>query len=114
MKKYFAEMIGTCVLVFMGCGTAMLVGCDASSGSGYLLTALAFGLAVASMAYCVGHISGGHFNAAVTLAMFIRNKISRIDAIMYLIFQLIGAFLGSTLLAAIFATGQVSDVNYPA
>ena len=40
MKKYLSEMIGTCVLVFMGCGTAMLVGCDAASGSGYLLTAL--------------------------------------------------------------------------
>ena len=46
MKKYVAECIGTCVLVVLGCGTAMLVGCDAASGSGYLLTALAFGLSM--------------------------------------------------------------------
>ena len=44
MKKYFAECIGTATLVILGCGTAMLVGCDAAAGSGYLLTALAFGL----------------------------------------------------------------------
>ena len=58
MKKYIAEVIGTAVLVLMGCGTAMLVGCDAASGSGYLLTALAFGLTIVGMAYCVGNISG--------------------------------------------------------
>ena len=52
MRKYLAELIGTCVLVFVGCGTAMLVGCDAVTG-GYLLTALAFGLSVVGMAYCV-------------------------------------------------------------
>ena len=53
MKKYLAEFIGTSVLVFMGCGTAMLVGCDASAGSGYLLTALAFGLSIVAMAYSI-------------------------------------------------------------
>ncbi|MBQ2092885.1 MAG: aquaporin, partial [Clostridia bacterium] len=46
MKKYIAECIGTCVLVFLGCGTAMLVGCDAAAGGGYILTALAFGLVI--------------------------------------------------------------------
>ena len=58
VKKYIAELIGTCVLVTLGCGTAMLVGCDAASGSGYLLTALAFGLVIVGMAYCIGNISG--------------------------------------------------------
>ena len=94
-------MIGTCVLVFMGCGTAMLVGCDAASGSGYLLTALAFGLSVVAMAYCVGNISGGHFNTAVTLAMLMRQAISLKDAILYWIFQVIGAFIGTALLAVL-------------
>ena len=104
-------MIGTCVLVFMGCGTAMLVGCDAASGSGYLLTALAFGLSVVAMAYCVGNISGGHFNTAVTLAMLMRQAISLKDAILYWIFQVIGAFIGTALLAVIFSAGQVTDMT---
>ncbi len=111
MKKYFSELIGTCVLVFMGCGTAMLVGCDAVSGGGYILTALAFGLSVVAMAYCVGNISGGHFNAAVTLAMLMRKKISGKDAVMYWIFQIIGAFIASGLLAFIFKAGQVTDMT---
>ena len=111
MKKYFSELIGTFVLVFMGCGTAMLVGCDAASGGGYVLTALAFGLSVVAMAYCVGNVSGGHFNAAVTLAMLVRKKVSGKDAIFYWIFQLVGAFIASALLAAIFKLGQVSGSN---
>ena len=111
MKKYFSELIGTFVLVFMGCGTAMLVGCDAAAGVGYILTALAFGLSVVAMAYCVGNISGGHFNAAVTLAMLMRKRITGKDAIMYWIFQLVGAFAASALLAALFKAGQVTDMT---
>lgn len=111
MKKYFSELIGTFVLVFMGCGTAMLVGCDAASGGGYILTALAFGLSVVAMAYCVGNVSGGHFNAAVTLAMLLRKKVSGKDAVMYWIFQLVGAFAASALLTALFKMGQVTDMT---
>ena len=110
MRKYLAELIGTCVLVFVGCGTAMLVGCDAVTG-GYLLTALAFGLSVVGMAYCVGNISGGHFNAAVTLAMLIRKKINRKDAAMYWLFQIIGALIGSALLGIIFNVGDIKDMT---
>ena len=58
IKKYVAEFIGTMVLVILGCGTAMLVGCDSKSGCGYILTAFAFGLTIVGMAYCVGNISG--------------------------------------------------------
>ena len=76
MKKYVAEFIGTCVLVTLGCGTAMLVGCDSVSGCGYLLTALAFGLVIVGMAYCVGNISGCHINPAVSLAVLISKGIS--------------------------------------
>lgn len=111
MKKYFSELIGTFVLVFMGCGTAMLVGCDAAAGGGYILTALAFGLSVVAMAYCVGNISGGHFNAAVTLAMLMRKKVSGKDAALYWLFQLVGAFAASALLCALFKTGNVADMT---
>lgn len=111
MKKYFSELIGTFVLVFMGCGTAMLVGCDAAAGGGYILTALAFGLSVVAMAYCVGNVSGGHFNAAVTLAMLMRKKVSGKDAVLYWIFQLVGAFAASALLFYLFKTGGVSDMT---
>ena len=81
MRKLIAEFIGTAVLVFMGCGTAMLVGCDAASGSGYLLTALAFGLTIVAMAYCVGNISGCHINPAVSLAFMIRGELSKKDSL---------------------------------
>ena len=75
-KKLVAEFIGTMVLVVLGCGTAMLVGCDAASGGGYILTALAFGLVIVGMAYCVGNISGCHINPAVSIAMLVSKKLS--------------------------------------
>ena len=71
MKKYIAEAIGTATLVVLGCGTAMLVGCDAAVGGGYILTALAFGLAIVAMAYSIGNISGCHINPAVSLAVLL-------------------------------------------
>ncbi len=109
MKKFFAELIGTATLVFMGCGTAMLVGCDASSGSGYLLTALAFGLSIVAMAYCIGNISGCHINPAVSLAVLISGGMNAKEFFTYVIAQILGAFVGSGLLTAIFATGFVTD-----
>ncbi|MBR1450635.1 MAG: aquaporin, partial [Lachnospiraceae bacterium] len=83
MKKYVAECIGTVVLVLMGCGTAMLVGCDAANGSGYLLTALAFGLSIVAEAYCIGNISGCHVNPAVSLAVLISGGLDKKDFIGY-------------------------------
>ena len=76
MKKYIAEFIGTFTLVLIGCGTAMLVGCDAANGCGYILTALAFGLTIVGMAYCVGNISGCHVNPAVWLAVWLTGRMS--------------------------------------
>jgi len=111
MKKYIAELIGTCVLVFMGCGTAMLVGCDAASGSGYLLTALAFGLSIVAEAYCIGNISGCHVNPAVSLAVLMNGGMKVNEFVGYVISQIIGAFVGSALLAVIFTTGQVKDAT---
>ena len=109
MKKYIAECIGTATLVFMGCGTAMLVGCDSEQGSGYLLTALAFGLVIVGMAYCVGNISGCHINPAVSLGVLIKGGMSGKDFVGYVISQIIGAFVGSGLLALVFGMGNVPD-----
>jgi len=109
MKSYIAEFIGTCALVTLGCGTAMLVGCDAASGSGYLLTALAFGLTIVGMAYCVGNISGCHINPAVSLGVLMTGGMTVKDFIGYVISQCLGALAGAGLLAAIFNLGGVAD-----
>ncbi len=111
MKKYAAECIGTAVLVFLGCGTAMLVGCDAAQGGGYVLTALAFGLVIVGMAYCVGNVSGCHINPAVSLAVLLTGGMSAKDFVGYVISQIIGGFIGSGLLALIFSMGNVSDMT---
>lgn len=109
MKKYLAEFIGTAVLVFMGCGTAMLVGCSAEAGGGYILTALAFGLVIVGMAYCIGNISGCHINPAVSLGVLLSRKMSVKDFIGYVVAQCVGAFVGSELLDAVFTLGNVTD-----
>lgn len=111
MKKYIAEFIGTMVLVILGCGTAMLVGCDAVNGGGYILTALAFGLTIVGMAYCVGNISGCHINPAVSLGVLISGGMSAADFICYVIAQCLGAFAGAGILAAIFSMGNVTDMT---
>ena len=111
MKKYFAEAIGTCTLVVLGCGTAMLVGCDAASGGGYILTALAFGLSIVAMAYSIGNISGCHINPAVTLGVYLSGGMDKKDVGGYVIAQCIGALVGSALLAMIFALGGVKDMT---
>lgn len=110
-KKYAAEFIGTMVLVVLGCGTAMLVGCDAANGGGYILTALAFGLVIVGMAYCVGNISGCHINPAVSLGVLITGGMTLTDFFGYVISQCLGAFAGSGILAAIFSLGNVADMT---
>ena len=111
MKKYVAEFFGTLCLVTLGCGTAMLVGCDAASGCGYLLTALAFGLTIVGMAYCIGNISGCHINPAVSLGVLLSGRMSKADFIAYVIAQCAGAIAGALLLALIFALGGVEDMT---
>ena len=111
MKKYLAECIGTATLVILGCGTAMLVGCDAVNGGGYILTALAFGLTIVAMAYSIGNVSGCHINPAVSLAMVIRGDLSVKDFIGYVIAQCAGALIGAGLLSLIFKLGGVSDMT---
>ncbi|MBS7262541.1 MAG: MIP family channel protein [Eubacteriales bacterium] len=108
-RKLIAEFIGTLVLVVFGCGTAMLVGCDAVSGGGYVLTALAFGLVIVAMAYSIGNVSGCHINPAVSLAMLISGKLSVKDFVGYVVSQLLGALAGAGLLKLIFGMGSVTD-----
>jgi len=99
MKKYLAEMIGTMVLVLMGCGAAVFAGAPQGFSSvGTLGVAFAFGLSVVAMAYTIGKISGCHINPAITLGLLFSKKISGKDAGMYMIFQVIGAIIGSGIL----------------
>jgi aquaporin Z len=111
VKKYLAECIGTAVLVILGCGTAMLVGCDAVRGGGYILTALAFGLSIVAMAYCVGNISGCHINPAVSLGVLLTGGMKGKEFVGYVIAQIIGALIGSGILALIFSLGSVKDMT---
>lgn len=92
MRKYFAEFLGTLVLVTFGCGIAVVSGCD------LVATALAFGLAIVAMAYVIGNISGCHVNPAVSLAMLITKRMSVKDFIFYVIAQFLGAIAGAGLL----------------
>lgn len=103
MKKYLAEMFGTMVLVLMGCGVAVSLNCSsdcsATANAGTVIgTAFAFGLSVVAMAYTIGGISGCHINPAITLGCLLSKRISVKEGVMYMIFQVIGAFIGSGLL----------------
>lgn len=103
MKKYLAEMIGTMVLVLMGCGTAVSLGCNPVGAdlSTVVGTAMAFGLSVIAMAYTIGGISGCHINPAITLGVFLSKRMSGKDALMYIVFQVIGGLLGAAILYAL-------------
>lgn len=109
MKKFISELIGTFVLVFFGCGTAMLVGCDSASGAGYLLTALAFGLVIVGMAYSIGNVSGCHINPAVSLAMLIDGRITFMEFIGYIIAQCCGGMAGAAALKLIWQSNSLVD-----
>jgi aquaporin Z len=103
MKKYLAEMFGTLVLVLMGCGVAVSLNCssncaDVANAGTVIGTAMAFGLSVVAMAYTIGGISGCHINPAITLGVFLSGRMSSKDAGMYIVFQVIGAILGSAIL----------------
>jgi len=100
LKKCTAEFIGTFVLVLFACGTAAVVGCSAANGTGYLLTALAFGLVIVAMAYSIGNVSSCHINPAVSIAMLVSKKMSVKDFIGYLIAQFAGAVVGAAVLMA--------------
>lgn len=97
IKKYIAEFIGTCVLVTVACGVAVVTGCKVSNPAAYLMTALAFGLVIVAMAYSIGNVSGCHINPAVSLAMLISKKMNVKDFVCYVAAQILGAIVGAVL-----------------
>lgn len=96
MKKYIAECLGTFVLTFLGCGTAMFIGC--AEPAGVLATAIAFGLTVIAMAYTIGNISGCHINPAITLGVALSGRMSWKDACGYWVGQIVGGIIAGALL----------------
>ena len=109
MKKYIAECFGTFVLTFLGCGTAMFLGCGEPAG--VVGTAIAFGLAVVAMAYTIGEISGCHINPAITLGVALSGRMSWKDACGYWIGQIIGGIIAGALLLLVVKVTGATDLT---
>ncbi len=107
MKKFFAELFGTFVLVFIGAGSAVIAGGDI----GVLGISFAFGIAVMSMVYAIGPISGCHINPAITVSMLAVGKISLKDSAVYILAQIIGGILGAGVLYLIASGKSGFDVS---
>lgn len=105
MKKYIAEFIGTMWLVLGGCGAAVLAAAFPDLGIGFAGVALAFGLTVLTGIYAFGHISGGHFNPAVSIGLWAGGRFEGKEVIPYIISQVLGGLLGAGILYVI-ATGK--------
>lgn len=101
MKKYIAEFIGTFWLVLGGCGTAVFAATFPETGVGFLGVALAFGLTVLTGAYAFGHISGGHFNPAVTVGLWVGGRFNGKDLIPYIVAQVLGGIAAAGILALV-------------
>lgn len=109
MKKYVAEMIGTMTLVLFGCGAAAIAGNDIT----FLGISIAFGLSIVAMAYAIGPISGCHINPAVTIGVLVAGRMKAKEAGMYIVFQIIGAFIGTIILALIMnGTSSGLGINF--
>ena len=91
MRKYFAEFLGTFWLVFGGCGSAVLAAAFPELGIGFAGVSLAFGLTVLTAAYALGHISGGHFNPAVSVGLWVGGRFDAKDLVPYIVSQVVGA-----------------------
>ena len=98
MDKYLAELIGTFWLVFGGCGSAILAAAFPELGIGFAGVSLAFGLTVLTAAYALGHISGGHFNPAVSFGLWAGGRFDAKQLAPYIISQVIGATLAALVL----------------
>ncbi|MDR1861268.1 MAG: aquaporin Z [Bacteroidales bacterium] len=110
MKKYIAEFIGTFWLVLGGCGSAVLAAAVPELGIGYAGVSLAFGLTVLTGAYGLGHISGAHFNPAVSFGLWAGGRFSAKELLPYIIAQILGAVLAATVLYVI-VTGSGKDIG---
>lgn len=107
MKRYWSEFFGTFFIIFFGCGS-MIVSKLHLIDLNPMLIPIIFGIAVAAMIYTVGHISGAHFNPAVTIAFWVSRNFPSKDVVPYILFQFWGALLASLLLRLLFS-GQVDD-----
>ncbi len=105
VNRLAAEFIGTFWLVLGGCGSAVLAATFPEVGIGLLGVALAFGLTVLTMAYALGHISGGHFNPAVTIGLLLGRRFDPREALLYIVTQVLGAIAAAAVLFVI-ASGQ--------
>jgi aquaporin Z len=105
IKRLTAEALGTFWLVFGGCGSAVLAAAFPQLGIGFVGVALAFGLTVLTMAYAVGHISGGHFNPAVTVGLFAGGRFPAHEVVQYIVAQVIGGIAAGAVLCLI-ASGK--------
>src|SRR5512141_396723 len=97
-QKLLAEFFGTFWLVLGGCGSAVIAAAYPQLGIGFVGVSFAFGLTVLTMAYAVGHISGGHFNPAVTIGLWAGKRFSAADVLPYIIAQLVGAIAAAAVL----------------
>jgi aquaporin Z len=104
-NKMGAEALGTFWLVFGGCGSAVLAAGFPQLGIGFVGVSLAFGLTVLTMAYAVGHISGGHFNPAVTVGLYVGGRFPAKQILPYWIAQIVGAVAAAGVLYLI-ASGK--------
>ena len=109
MKKLFAEFFGTYWLVFGGCGSALFAAGIPDLGIGFAGVSLAFGLTVLTMAYAVGHISGGHFNPAVSFGLWAGGRFSAKELLPYIIAQCVGAIAAAGTLYTI-ASGKAGFI----
>lgn len=105
LNRTLAEFLGTFMLVLGGCGSAVLAAAFPAVGIGLLGVSFAFGLTVLTMAYAVGHVSGGHFNPAVTIGLFTARRIPASDILPYIIAQVVGAVAAAGVLVVI-ASGK--------
>lgn len=105
MRKLVAEFIGTLWLVLGGCGSAVLAAAYPELGIGFVGVAMAFGLTVLTMVYAVGHISGAHFNPAVSLGLWAGGRFSTRELVPYIVAQILGGIAGAAILYTI-ASGK--------
>ncbi len=100
-QRLTAEFIGTLWLVLGGCGSAVLAAAFPSLGIGFVGVSFAFGLTVLTMAYAVGHVSGGHFNPAVTVGLWAGGRFPAKDILPYVVAQVLGGIAGAGILYVI-------------
>lgn len=108
-KQLVAELVGTLILIFIG-GLAVVV--TEVPGNNVVVPALAHGLILVSLIYTFGHISGGHFNPAVTVGFLVTGKIEAPRAGAYIVAQLIGAVIGAFLIVLVAPTSVITPYNY--